>query len=149
MTIEVAGRYLLRYSLVVILLWVGALKFTSYEALIIEPLVDSSPILSWTYELFSVRTFSRLLGVFEITIALMIAARPFARTISAAGSLGAIVLFLVTLTFVFSSPDAWQPGYGVPYLSPMPGQFVAKDVALLAIAVWTAGEAFGAAKRAG
>lgn len=48
---------------------------------------------------------------------------------------------VVTLTFVFTTPDAWQAGYGIPYLSPMPGQFLAKDVALAAIATWTAGEA--------
>lgn len=144
-TIQVVGRPLLRYGLVSILLWVGLLKFTAYEAEAIEPLVVSSPILSWTYEIFSVQTFSILLGIFEIALALTIAIRPFAPRISALGSFGAIALFLVTLTFVFSTPEAWQPGYGFPFLSPMPGQFVAKDLALLAIAVWTAGEALGVA----
>jgi len=43
--------------------------------------------------------------------------------------------------FVFTTPGVWQPGYGIPALSPMPVQFLAKDVALLAIAIWTAGEA--------
>jgi uncharacterized membrane protein YkgB len=146
--IEVAGRYLLRYGLVSILLWVGLLKFTAYEALAIQPLVDNSPFMAWIYDVLSVRTFSNLLGAFEIVLALLIATRPFAPKLSAVGSLGAIVLFLVTLTFLITTPDAFQIGYGLPFLSPMPGQFVAKDVGLLAIAVWTAGEAIGAAKRA-
>ena len=63
-------------------------------------------------------------------------------------SLGALALFLVTLTFVIITPDAGQPGYGIPFLSPMPGQFLAKDVALAAIATWTAGEVLQAARRA-
>jgi uncharacterized membrane protein YkgB len=92
----------------------------------------------------SVRTFSTLLGIFEITLALMIATRPFMPKVSAVGSFGALLLFLVTLTFVFSTPGVWQPGYGFPYLSPDPWQFLAKDVALAAIAIWTAGEALRA-----
>lgn len=145
--LEGVGGHLLRYGLVSILLWVGLLKFTAYEAMAIESFVSNSPLLSWVYELVSVRAFSNLLGAFEIALALLIAVRPVAAWVSAVGSLGAVVLFLVTLTFVFTTPDAWQPGYGIPYLSPMPGQFLAKDVGLAAIAIWTAGEALHGAKR--
>ena len=145
--LEATGGVLLRYMLVIVLLWVGALKFTAYEADAVANFVENSPLLSWMLDIFSVRTFSGLLGAFEITLALMIAARPVAPRISAIGSLGALVLFLVTLTFVFSTPGAWQPGYGIPFLSPDPGQFLAKDVAFAAIAVWSAGEALRAARR--
>ena len=143
--LEGLGVLLLRYGLVIILLWVGALKFTAYEAEAIQVFVENSPLLSWLYDVVSVRTFSTLLGIFEITLGLMIATRPFMPKVSAVGSLGALFLFLVTLTFVFSTPGVWQPGYGFPYLSPDPGQFLAKDVALAAIAIWTAGEALRAA----
>ncbi len=145
--LETTGAVLLRYSLVIVLLWVGALKFTAYEAEAVANFVENSPLLSWMLDIFSVRTFSRLLGAFEIVLGLMIATRPVAPRISALGSLGALLLFLVTLTFVFSTPGSWQPGYGIPYLSPDPGQFLAKDVAFAAIAVWTAGEALRAARR--
>ena len=145
--LETTGAVLLRYALVIVLLWVGALKFTAYEADAVANFVDNSPLLSWMFDIFSVRTFSGLLGAFEITLALMIAARPVSPRISAIGSLGALALFLVTLTFVFSTPGAWQPGYGIPFLSPDPGQFLAKDVAFAAIAVWSAGEALRAARR--
>ena len=144
--LEGLGVLLLRYSLVIILLWVGALKFTAYEAEGLRVFVENSPLLSWLYDVVSVRTFSTLLGIFEITLGLMIATRPFMPKVSAVGSLGALLLFLVTLTFVFSTPDVWQPGYGFPYLSPDPGQFLAKDVALAAIAIWTAGEALRATR---
>ena len=146
-TLVNVGGTMLRYGLVIILLWVGALKFTAYEAEGIQGLVANSPLLSWAYSIFSVRTFAMLLGVGEIAIALMIAMRPIAPFVSAIGSFGAILLFLVTLTFMFSTPGVWQPGYGFPFPSPMPGQFLAKDVALLAIAIWTAGEALRAARR--
>ena len=146
-TLEGVGLNLLRYGLVIILLWVGALKFTAYEAEGIQGLVANSPLLSWAYGIFSVRTFAAMLGVVEITLGLMIAMRPFAPIVSAVGSLGAIVMFLITLSFVFTTPGVWQPGYGFPFPSPMPGQFLAKDVALLAIAIWSAGEALRASRR--
>ncbi len=145
--LEGAGALMLRYGLVVVLLWVGALKFTAYEAAAVENFVENSPLLSWLFDIFSVRTFSRLLGVFEIALGLMIATRPVAPIVSAIGSLGALLIFLVTLTFVFSTPGAWQPGYGIPFLSPDPGQFLAKDVAFVAISIWTAGEALRAVRR--
>ncbi len=145
--LEMSGAFLLRYGLVTVLLWVGALKFTAYEAEAIVKFVDNSPLLSWLYDIFSVRTFSRLLGAAEMGLGLMIAMRPFAPKVSAIGSLGALLLFLVTLTFVLSTPGGWEPGYGIPFLSPDPGQFLAKDVAFVAMSMWTAGEALRAARR--
>ncbi len=62
--LEGAGALLLRYGLVTILLWVGALKFTAYEAEAVEMLVTNSPLLSWLYDIFSVRTLAAALGVF-------------------------------------------------------------------------------------
>jgi len=144
-TLVELGAILLRYGLVVILLWVGGLKFAAYEAESIQGLVANSPLVSWGYSVTSVQGFSMLLGVIEIALGLMIAARPFAPLVSAVGSLGAIGMFLITLTFVLTTPGVWQPGYGFPFLS-MTGAFLAKDVALLAIAVWTAGEALLAAR---
>lgn len=40
-------------------------------------------------------------------------------------------------------------GYGFPFPSPMPGQFLAKDIVLLGAAIWTAGEALSASERTG
>jgi uncharacterized membrane protein YkgB len=33
----VAGRLLVRYGLVVVIAWIGALKYTTYEAVAIQP----------------------------------------------------------------------------------------------------------------
>ncbi len=55
-------------------------------------------------------------------------------------------MFLITMTFVLSTPGVWQPGYGFPFPSPFPGQFLAKDLLFLGASIWTAGEALGAAR---
>jgi len=142
------GAGVLRYGLVIILVGVGALKFTAYESFAAADFFLNSPLLSWIApDIVSVRTFSGFLGVVEITLGLLIAARPFSARISALGSIGATFVFLLTLTFVFSTPNVWQPGYGFPYPSPAPGQFLLKDLILLGAAIWTAGEALAAARR--
>lgn len=146
-TLESVGAKVIRYGLVAILLWVGALKFTAYEAEGIQGLVAHSPLLSWAYSVMSVRSFAALLGVVEMTLGVLIALRPFAPQLSAIGSIGAIFMFLVTLSFTLTTPGVWQPGYGFPFPSPMPGQFLAKDIMLLGAAIWTAGEALRARAR--
>lgn len=145
--LERVGAGIIRYGLAVILVWVGALKFTAYEAEGIRPLVSNSPLLSWGYGVLSVQSFAMLIGAVEIVLGLLIAARPVAPKASAVGSAGAIVVFLTTLTFVFTTPGVWQPGYGFPFPSPMPGQFLAKDLLLLGAAVWTAGESLRAVRQ--
>ncbi len=46
-TLENIGANVIRYGLVIVLLWVGALKFTAYEAEGIQGLVANSPLMSW------------------------------------------------------------------------------------------------------
>ena len=60
------GMHVARYGLVIVLLWIGGMKFTAYEAEGIRPLVANSPLLRWVYHAMSVGGFSSLLGVFEI-----------------------------------------------------------------------------------
>ncbi len=145
--LENIGATVIRYGLVAVLLWVGLLKFTAYEAEGIQGLVANSPLMSWTYSVMSVRAFSAVLGVIEITLGILIALRPVAPRLSAFGSIGAIVMFLTTLSCLLTTPGVWQPGYGFPSLSPMPGQFIAKDLLFLGAALWTAGEALRASNR--
>ncbi|MEO7522748.1 MAG: DUF417 family protein [Ferruginibacter sp.] len=140
------GIFIIRYGLAIVLIWVGLLKFTTYEAEGIKGLVSNSPLLSWVYGVMSVQSFSELLGVIEIILGILISLRNFSPKASAIGSMGAIIMFLITMTFVLSTPGVWQPDYGFPFLSPMPGQFLAKDILLLGAAVYTAGEATVASK---
>jgi reactive chlorine resistance protein C len=43
------GKVMLRIGLIVVLAWIGALKFADYEADSIVPLVANSPIMSFYY----------------------------------------------------------------------------------------------------
>lgn len=142
------GGALTRYGLVVVLAWIGLLKFTAFEAHGIEPLVANSPLMNWVYGLFSVTAFSSVLGVVEVATAALIAAKPWFPRISMAGSVSAIGLFLATLSFLFTTPGVTEAGAGgFPVLS-MTGQFLIKDLALLGIAVWTLADAQRAARLA-
>ena len=44
---EKMGAFLIRYGLVLVLAWIGAMKFTAYEAEGIKNLVETSPLMSW------------------------------------------------------------------------------------------------------
>jgi uncharacterized membrane protein YkgB len=135
------GAALARYGLVIVIGWIGLLKFTGYEATGIEPLVANSPFMSWIYDVFSVTTFSALLGVLEVATAVLLAVKPWWPRVSAVGSVLAIGLFVATISFLFTTPGIGEPaGGGFPALS-MTGQFLIKDVALLGIATWTLGDA--------
>ena len=135
--IDAATGLLARYGLVVVIGWIGALKFTSFEANGIQPLVANSPLMSWLYNIFGVQTFSSLLGVVEITVALLIAIKPVAPKLSTIGSVGAIGLFLATISFLFTTPGVGEASAGgFPVLSST-GQFLIKDVALLGLSAWT------------
>ncbi len=146
-SLERIGSVILRFGLVLELLWIGSLKFTMYEPVGVHGLASNSPLLSWGYSVMSVQGFAEFLGVIEITLAVLIASRFVAPKLSAIGSMGAIVMALITLSFLLSTPAAWQPGYGFPFLSPSPGQFLLKDVLMLGTATWTAGEALIACRR--
>jgi len=135
------GAEVIRYGLVLVIFWIGCLKFRAYEAKGVFAHASNSPLLSWAYGILDERNFSRALGVVEITLAVLIATRRVWPGASAVGSLGAIAMFLTTLSFLLTTPGVWQPDYGFPFLSGAPGQFLVKDVVLLGAAIWTAGEA--------
>jgi reactive chlorine resistance protein C len=138
--LEKVGVHISRYGLVVTLLLIGVLKFTAGEAQGIRPLVANSPLMSWLYHIFSVQGVSNRIGTIEIFVAALIALRPFSARLSFAGSIGAVITFLLTVSFLFSTPGAFQLSHGFPLLGDA-GQFLTKDLVLLGAAVWTAGEA--------
>jgi uncharacterized membrane protein YkgB len=72
-TIDAIASFLGRYGLVIVIGWIGALKFANFEAHQIQPLVANSPFMGWLYDIFPAYTFSALLGVFEVTAAVLLA----------------------------------------------------------------------------
>jgi reactive chlorine resistance protein C len=138
---DALGRYAARYGLVLVLLWIGGMKFTAYEAEGISGFVSNSPLMSWAYSVFSIRGFSALLGGTELIVALLIAARPFSARVSLVGTAAAIGMFLTTLSFLITTPGVWEASAGgFPALSVVPGQFVAKDFVLLGVSLRLFGE---------
>jgi uncharacterized membrane protein YkgB len=144
--ISTFGEQALRYSIILVLLWIGAMKFTAYEAGAIQGLVASSPITSWLYSVFDLRGASNLIGSIEILTATALLFAPLHRNIAIAGALAAVVTFAVTLSFLFSAPG-WEVSLGgFPALSVVPGQFLLKDAVLLAASVSLLGHALSRQK---
>jgi uncharacterized membrane protein YkgB len=144
-TIDTIASFLGRYGLVVVIGWIGALKFAHYEAHQIQPLVASSPFMGWLYHIFPVYPFSALLGVFEVTAALLLAVKPVAPKLSIIGSLMAILLFVSTISFLFTTPGVGElAGGGFPAISLL-GEFLLKDIPLLGLSFWTLGDSIRAA----
>lgn len=141
------GDHTLRFSVVLVLAWIGAMKFTAYEAGAIEGLVASSPLVSWLYNFLSVQGASNLIGSIELLTALALVAGTVNRTLAIAGALAAIATFSVTLSFLFTAPG-WEASLGgFPALSVVPGQFLLKDVVLLAAAIALLGKALSTSEQ--
>ncbi len=136
---EELGTGVLRYGIVFLLVAIGAAKYFAFEAEAIKPLVEHSPFLSWMLSAFGVQGASNVIGTLEILTGLAIAARRFSPMISAVGSAAGAVIFLTTLSFLFSTPGALS-------LKHPAGAFLMKDVVLLGACVVTAAEAFRAAR---
>jgi len=160
------GLGLLRFGLVVVLVWIGGLKFARYEAEGIVPLVANSPLMSFFYhhpppayrsymnregelipshrqwhETNGTYPFAYGLGVLIVSIGILIALHPVLPQVAAAGSFLLILMALTTLSFLITTPEAWVPAlgdsaHGFPFLSGA-GRLVIKDVIMLGAAVTT------------
>ena len=116
--IERIAPYFLRFSLALILLWIGALKF-----------VDPTPVrmlLSASLPFLAFNAFVYVLGVLEIIAAILLWAGVWLRYVG----LLCLVLFAGTLTIFVIAPGVT----GFPLLT-LTGQFLLKDVVLAAAAV--------------
>ena len=156
---------MLRAALVIVLVWIGGLKFVNYEADSIVPLVANSPIMRFLYKQPAeyrthmnkegelnpqhrawhqengTYTFSHGLGTVIIGIGLLIALYPVKPELSALGSILLICMSCTTLSFLITTPEAWVPAlgdanHGFPYLSGA-GRLIVKDLIMLAAAVVT------------
>ncbi|OBI87576.1 DUF417 family protein [Mycobacterium sp. 1245805.9] len=139
-----AGQLISRYGLVVVLAWIGFGKYVKMESRV---LIEHSPLMGWIYHVAPVTTVARGLGTMEIVAALLIALRPVWPRASAAGSALAVVLFMGTLSFLFTTPGVVSThAAGLPVLSALPGQFLLKDLVLIGVALWTLGDSLAARK---
>ena len=130
-------RLVSTFGLSTIMFWIGAFKFTPTESRQIMVYVEHSPFTSWMYHFSSVQTTSDIIGITEIIAAtgiLLGTLRPF---IGLLGSLVSVVIFIVTSTFMLSTPGMIGMADGFWHTSPM-GSFVLKDVTLLGASLFLA-----------
>ena len=161
--LEGFGKFAIRYGIVIVFLWIGALKFTTYEADGIVPFVANSPFMSYFYshpdqykkhinpegELIAANHnwhqenntygFSYGLGTFLIILAVLVALYRVIPLSSMIASMCMFVMTIGTLSFLVTTPEAWvphlgDPAYGFPYLSGR-GRLVIKDIVILGGAI--------------
>ena len=119
------------FGVVLVLLWIGIFKFTPTEAAAIEPLIKNHPLMGWTYHFFSVQTVSNLDGLSEIVVAIGLIYGFFNPRVGYFSGLIASAIFIVTLSFLFTTPNTWKIVDSVPVAN----FFLVKDILFLAIAI--------------
>jgi len=132
------GAGILRYGLTFLLLLFGTFKFFQFEADGIQPLLTHSPLLGWLPAMLGVRGSAALIGTVELLAGLGLAAGPWFPRVGTVGGLIAIVTFLTTLSFLFTTPGVLAPGNDA-------GGFLLKDLILLGAAIHAAGTSWLAA----
>ncbi|MES2737048.1 MAG: DUF417 family protein [Verrucomicrobiota bacterium] len=154
------GMTVTRLGLIIVLLWIGGLKVFKYEADGIVPFVANSPAMSFFYkhpapeykqymnaegqlnpvnrqwhEENRTYLFSYGLGAVIVLYGLMLCLHGWRPEVAAVGSFLVVIMSLVTLSFLITSPESWVPAlgdseHGFPYLSGR-GRLVIKDVIML------------------
>jgi len=157
------GKNVIRFGIVIVFLWIGGLKFFTYEADGIVPFVANSPAMSFFYnfpadykthmnkegELIAANHewhianntygFSKGLGAFLIILAVFIALHKIAPLAGMIASMLVFLMTLGTLSFLVTTPESWVPHltdnqWGFPYLSGR-GRLVIKDIVILGGAI--------------
>lgn len=160
------GVALTRLGLIVVLLWIGGLKAFPYEADGIVPFVANSPAMSFFLKFDAPEykahmnaegqlvpanrewhrqnhtyAFAYGLGAVIVAYGLMLCLHPWLPQVAAVGSFLVVVMSVVTLSFLVTTPESWVPAlgdahHGFPYLSGR-GRLVVKDAIMLGAAVVT------------
>lgn len=125
----------LRWVMVLIFVCFGIQKFTPQSAHGIVLYIANSPFVSWL-QVFGLRGEAYVLGVVELSTAVLLAVGAFSPLVSAAGALMGIATFLVTWSFFFTTPGVvtWSLSTD-PIAWNLTGEFLFKDVVLLAVCV--------------
>ncbi|MCU0393458.1 MAG: YkgB family protein [Thermoflexibacter sp.] len=133
--ISKTGFYLALYGTVIVLAWIGIFKFTPTEAKAIKPLVENSPLMSWLYLIGNEQQVSNFIGIFEVITAALLATFPFSKKLSLAGGVLNTVIFLSTLSFMFTTPNSFNVIDGIL----IPDAFILKDLVFLGMGLMVIG----------
>ncbi|MGJ1264975.1 DUF417 family protein [Sphingobacterium spiritivorum] len=118
--ISMAGSFL-------ILFWIGVYKFTAVEAEAIRPLMEQHPLLSWMYSIFTIQQVSNIIGITEVLLALVLVLNIKWIKLRKIASIGMIITFVLTLSFLFTTSGMWKFREGIPTTD----FFILKDLLLL------------------
>lgn len=160
------GVTVTRMGLIVVLVWIGGLKWFFYEDEGIVPFVANSPFMKFFYrqpageyrehlnregQLVPTNrewhrqngtyTFAYGLGTVIVLYGVMIAMHPWFPRVSAIGSFMVFTMSFVTLSFLMTTPECWVPAlgspeHGFPLLSGA-GRLVIKDAIMMGAALVT------------
>lgn len=125
-------------GMVVMLLWAGSYKMTAPGAEGIVPLVSNSPLIWWHFKLFGPHIGSDIIGLTEITAAILIIIGYFKPKAGILGGLVATLMFFVTSSMVLSTPGAIIAVQGIKHMRYMSflGLFLFKDVISLGVSFY-------------
>jgi len=122
-------------GMIVMLLWAGSYKMTAPGAEGIIPLVSNSPLTSWQFKLFGPYIGSDLIGLTEITAAVLFIAGYLKPKAGIVGGLITSVMFFTTSSMIITTPGATVPIHGIRYMSFL-GLFLFKDVISLGVSFY-------------
>lgn len=125
------GFHISLIGLATVLIWIGLFKFTPSEAKAIQPLVYNSPLLGWLYNFMSLQMVSNFIGIIEIITGIFLLSNYFTPYGGLVGGFVSIFTFLVTLTFIFSTPNGIAKVDGFI----LPDAFILKDIMALGISL--------------
>lgn len=121
----------------IVLLWIGIFKFTPTEAKAIEGLVKNSFLMSWLYKMTSVQGVSNIIGSVEIIAAVCLLFSFFWKKAGLVGGILSAATFLITISFLFTTPGVFNTVDGVPVTE----FFILKDIMALGISLMVIGKA--------
>jgi uncharacterized membrane protein YkgB len=99
------------------------------------PLVSNSPLISWHFKVFGPYIGSDLIGLTEITAAVLMIAGYLKPEAGIIGGLIATVMFFITSTMLITTPGAIVAVHGMRYMSFL-GLFLFKDVISLGVSLY-------------
>lgn len=138
--------HLIRFSIFLVMLWIGGLKVCQYEADGIVPFVANSPFMSFLYQKEAPEykeyrnpegamvakniewhkengtyVFAYGLGAFIVLIGTLTLAGIWSSKLGLLGGLLTFGMSLVTLSFLVTTPECWVPNLGGDFPTPNHG----------------------------
>ena len=125
-------------GMVAMLLWAGSYKMTAPGAEGLIPLVSNSPLIWWHFKLFGPYIGSDIIGLTEITAAILIITGYFRPKAGIVGGLMTALMFFITSTMVITTPGTVIPVPGIRYMRYLSvlGLFLFKDVISLGVSFY-------------